>query len=352
MELKEIRERIDGIDREIVELLEQRMELAIRSEKFKDKIDDPEREKEVMARLEALNCDLVEANFRKKILRAIMDEGKRLQRQHGNLVAFQGEHGAYGETAARTMAPESVYVPCIEFADVFKGVEEGYFDLGTIPVENLLAGSVNQPNNLLIDTSLRVVGEVNVTVSHCLVAPKGTDYRSVRMVYSHPQALAQCHGFIARNKLEQRPYYDTAGAAKMIAKEAPFGAAAIASPLAAELYDLDVIKTDIEDEEGNFTRFLLLSRESFEGEGDKCSIVFATRHEAGALFSVLRLFAEAGVNLTRISSAPRRSDPGNYNFFCDFEGSDRDERIKGILSRISENTVHFNFLGCYPAAKR
>jgi len=351
MELKDLRERIDRIDRDIVELLDERMELAIRSEKFKERIDDPEREREIMARLEALNCDLVEAEFRKKILRSIMEEGKRLQREHGKLVAFQGEHGAYGEMAARRLSPESVYVPCIEFADVFKGVEEGYFDLGAIPVENLLAGSVSQPNNLLIDTKLRVSGEVNVDVNHCLVAPKGTDYRQVHMVYSHPQALAQCHGFIVRNKLEPRPYYDTAGAAKMIAKENPFGAAAIASRLAAEIYDLEVIKTGIEDDEGNFTRFLMISKEPYQDEGDKCSMVFATKHEAGALFSVLRLFSDAGINLTRIASAPRRSDPGNYNFFCDFEGSDRDGKVKAILSKISENTVHFNFLGCYPQAR-
>lgn len=351
MELKDIRKRIDKLDRDIVEILEERMEFSIRSEKFKDDIDDPSREKEVMARLEALNCDLVQADFRKRVLRTIMEEGKRLQKERGKLVAFQGEHGAYGEMASRAMAPGSVYIPCIEFTDVFKGVEEGYFDLGAVPVENLIAGSVSQPNNLLIDTSLRVVGEINVSVNHCLVAPRGTDYRSVHMVYSHPQALAQCHGFIARNKLEQRPYYDTAGAAKMIAKENPFGAAAIASSLAAELYDLDIIKTGIEDKEGNFTRFLMLSKEPYEGEGDKCSIIFATKHEAGALFSVLSLFADASVNLTRIASAPRPQDPGNYNFFCDFEGSDRDETIKDILSKISDNTVHFNFLGCYPRAR-
>ena len=351
MTLDDLREQIDRIDSDIVALLDKRMELSIRSEKFKDKVDDPRREAEVMARLEALNCDLVEAEFRKKILRSIMEEGKRLQREHGKLVAFQGEHGAYSEIASRKMSPESVYIPCLEFADVFAGVEGGYFDLGTVPVENLLAGSVNQPNNLLIDTDLRVVGEVNVPVNHCLVAPRGTDYRHVHMVYSHPQALAQCHGFIARNKLEARPFYDTAGAAKMIAKEAPFGAAAIASELAAELYDLDVIKREIEDEPGNFTRFLTIAKEPFKGDGDKCSIVFATKHESGALFSVLDLFAKAGVNLTRISSAPRRSDPGNYNFFCDFEGSDRDAKVKEILSKISDNTVHFNFLGCYKAAK-
>ncbi len=352
MELKKIRERIDGIDRGLFELIEERMELSVRTEKLKGEIDDPEREREVMARIESLGCDLVEKDFRKRLLRTIIDEGKRLQKEHGKLVAFQGEHGAYGEMAARRLSPAGVYIPCAEFADVFKGVEEGYFDLGAIPVENVLAGAVSQPNNLLIETKLRVVGEIDVAVNHCLVAPRGTDYRQVHMVYSHPQALAQCHDFIVRNKLEPRPYYDTAGAARMIAKETPFGAAAIASDLAAEIYDLDVIKRGIEDREGNSTRFLLISKNPHAGEGNKCSIVFATKHEAGALFTVLKLFSDAKINLTRISSAPRRSDKGNYDFFCDFEGSDKEARVKEILSQISKHAVHFNFLGCYKAAKR
>lgn len=352
MNLKEIRKRIDHIDRGIVELLEERMELAIRSEKFKDQVNDPEREKEVMARLEALNCDLVEAAFRQKILRMIMEEGKRLQADHGLLVAFQGEHGAYGEVASRQLAPGGVYIPCLEFPDVFRGVEEGFFDLGVIPVENSLEGSVTQPNELLIETDLKIVGEISVPIDHCLLAPEGTDYRQIRMVYSHPQALAQCRGFLSRNKLQPRPFYDTAGAAKMIAQDNPYGAAAIASALAAELYDLAIIKRGIADSNLNSTRFIMISREASRQEGDRCSVVFATKHEAGRLFAILRHFADSGINLTRIASAPRRQEPGNYNFFCDFEGSDRDAKVQEILARITEEAVHFNFLGCYPGTKK
>ncbi len=350
MDLSQIRRRIDKIDREIVGLLEERMELAVRSVKFKDKVDDPEREREVMAKLEALNCDLVQAKFRQALLRTIMEEGKRLQASHGDLVGFQGEHGAYGEVASRSLAPGGVYIPCPEFPDVFAGVEEGYFDLGVVPVENSLEGSVTQPNELLIDTRLKVVGEVSVPIDHCLVAPEGSDYRQIRMVYSHPQALAQCRGFLSRNKLEPRPYYDTAGAAKMIARDRPYGAAAIASALAAELYDLSVIKRGIADSSLNSTRFVMISQQAHPEAGNKCSLVFATRHEAGRLFAILKYFADSGINLTRIASSPRRQDPGNYNFFCDFEGSDREPKVKEILEKIEKEAVHFNFLGCYPAA--
>jgi len=351
MDLKDLRDRIDKIDREVVELLEERMELGIRSTKFKDSISDPKREDEVMQRLASLKCELVEAEFRKKVLRQIMDEGKRLQGSHGKLVAFQGEHGAYSEVASRGLVPGGVYIPCLEFADVFRGVSDGSFDVGIVPVENSLEGSVTQSNELLIDTELRISGEVRVPIKHCLVAPHGTDYRDVHIVYSHPQALGQCRGFVSRNKLSPRPFYDTAGAAKMIAKERPYGAAAIASELAAELYDLATIKRGIADSEENSTRFVMLSKQPARAPGDKCSLIFATKHEAGRLYSILRHFADAGINLTRIASAPRRQDPGNYNFFCDFEGSDTDEKIKGILKRIEDEAVHYNFLGCYTAMK-
>jgi prephenate dehydratase len=139
--------------------------------------------------------------------------------------------------AARQLVPKGAYIPCLEFIDVFRGVEEGYFDLGVLPVENSLEGAVTQVNDLLTTTALKVIGEVKVSVSHCLLATEATDYREIRQVFSHPQALAQCRNFLMRNKLEARPYYDTAGAAKMLARENPRAAAAIASSLCAELYD-------------------------------------------------------------------------------------------------------------------
>ena len=264
-------------------------------------------------------------------------------------MAFQGEHGAYGEVASRQLVPSGAYIPCLEFVDVFRGVEEGYLDLGVVPVENSLEGAVTQVNDLLTTTDLNVIGEIKVPVNHCLLATRGTDYREIRVVYSHPQALAQCRGFLLRNNLEPHPFYDTAGAAKMLAREHPKAAAAIASDLCAELYDLDVIKAGIEDGASNSTRFLLLSREPHTGKGDKTSIIFAVPHEAGKLYDVLRLFAETKINLTRIASMPLRSDPSNYSFFLDFEGSRQDDTIKTVLDKVAELTIGMKCLGSYPA---
>jgi prephenate dehydratase len=350
MKLNEISSKINKIDRELLVLLQERMGLALRSKKFQDSSDDDQTEENVLERVNRLNLDLIKSPFSRQLLKTIIDESKRLQDEDRRLVAFQGEHGAYGEVASRKLVPDGAYIPCLEFIDVFRGVEEGQFDLGVVPVENSLEGAVTQVNDLLTTTDLKVIGEVKVVVKHCLLATEATDYREIRVVYSHPQALAQCRDFLMRNKLEPRPYYDTAGAAKMLARENPKAAAAIASALCGELYDLEIIKEGIEDGPSNSTRFLLLSREASVEKRDKTSIIFAVAHEAGQLYGVLQLFAEAKINLTRISSMPLRSDPSNYSFFLDFEGSEEDANVARVLERMSKMTISLKNLGSYPAS--
>ena len=349
MKLQQIRTQIDRIDRELLVLLQERMGLALRSKKFKKTIADPAREKEMLARIERMNLDLLERSFQQQLLKTIISESKRLQAEDRPLVAFQGEHGAYGEVASRKLVPGGAYIPCMEFIDVFRGVEEKSLDLGVVPVENSLEGAVTQVNDLLTTTRLKVIGEVKVPVNHCLLATEATDYRDIRVVYSHPQALAQCRGFLLRNKLEPRPYYDTAGAAKMLARENPRAAAVIASSLSAKLYNLEIIKEKIEDGPSNSTRFLLISRTADENGGDKTSIIFVTPHKAGSLYGVLKLFADSNINLTRIASMPLRTEPSNYSFFLDFEGSEKDEAVSDVLRKMEKLTLSFKFLGSYPA---
>ena len=340
MKLEDIRKKIDKIDRELLVLLQERMGMALRSKKFKTEVADPHREEAVLTRAERLNLDLVERSFTRQLLKTIIEESKRLQEEDRRLVAFQGEHGAYGEVASRLLVPGGAFIPCLEFADVFRGVEEGYLDLGVVPVENSLEGAGTQVNDLLTTVNLRVIGEARIPVRHCLLATEATDYREIRLVYSHPQALAQCRNFLMRNKLEARPYYDTAGAAKMLARENPRAAAAIASTLCAELYDLEIIKEGIEDGPANTTRFLLLARDPFEGQGEKTSIIFATPHEAGRLYAVLRLFAENEINFL---------DPSNYCFFLDLEGSKKERKAAEVLKNMKKLTISLKILGSYPA---
>ncbi len=349
MKLDDIRRKIDKIDRELLVLLQERMGLAIQAKKFKAKVADPKREKVVLARAERMNLALVESSFARQLLGTIIQESKRLQKENRQLVAFQGEHGAYGEVASRRLAPGMAFIPCLEFIDVFRGVQEAHFDLGVVPVENSLEGAVTQVNDLLTTTDLKVIGEVKVPVNHCLLAPQETNLSEIRVVYSHPQALAQCNRFLLERRIEPRPYYDTAGAAKMLARENPRAAGAIASSLCAELYDLNILSRGIEDGAANHTRFLLLSREAYVGHGSKTSIIFATAHEAGRLYNVLRLFAEGNINLTRIASMPVRSDPGKYSFFLDFEGDIQDPPVASVMQRLEQMAIPIKCLGSYPA---
>lgn len=345
MSLEEIRKNIDSIDSQIMQLLNNRMEQVLLAKKFKTEIEDNEREKEVLDRIGQNSTGLINAEFMEKVYVEIIKESKRLQQNNFEVIAFQGEHGAYGEVASREWNRDLIPFPCNTFAEVFDGVQSGRYEYGIVPVENTLGGSVAQVNQLLINTDLHVVGAVELLVHHCLLALPGTDHREIRTIYSHPQALSQCRQFLLRNKLEPVQYSDTAGAAKMLAEKRPKRAAAIASKLAANLYHLEIIKEKIEDLDRNMTRFLVLSREENREKGDKCSIVFATEHKAGTLFSVLHSFAKKSISLTRIESIP--NEPGNYAFFLDFEGSNKNDKVVEALNDVKKITTNFKFMGCY-----
>jgi prephenate dehydratase/chorismate mutase/prephenate dehydratase len=349
MDLTAVRDKINRIDYEIVKLLNERLELSVRTKKLKRRVVDPGREKEVMENISRFSHGLVEKEFTKKLFLQVIAESRRVQGLNLHLVGFQGEHGANCDLAITKFDPQLIPIPCRQFVDVLEGVQKGKFELGVLPVENSLEGAVTEVNDLLIysETDVKIVGEIRLPVNHCLLATPDTDYREIQLVYSHPQALAQCRGFLQRNKLEARPFYDTAGAAKMLSISRPNGAAAIASNLCAELYNLQVIKENIQDESSNFTRFIVVAKTSANGSGNKCSIIFSTKHEAGALFSVLKLFSDADINLTRIESRPFRSDPGNYAFLLDFKGSYNDRGVKDILNQVKARADLFKFLGCY-----
>jgi len=345
MSLEEIRKNIDSLDSQILLLLNNRMEQVLIAKKFKTEIEDNKREKEVFDKIRGNSNGLINAEFLEKIYTEIIKESKRLQQNNFQLIAFQGEHGAYGEVASREWNRDLIPFPCNTFAEVFDGVQSGLYEYGIVPVENTLGGAVGQVNHLLIDTDLHVVGAVELLVHHCLLALPGTDHREIRTIYSHPQALSQCRQFLSRNKLEPVQYSDTAGAAKMLAEKRPKRTAALASKLSAKLYNLEIMKENVEDLDRNMTRFLVLSREENREEGDKCSIVFATEHKAGTLFSVLHVFARKNISLTRIESIP--NEPGDYAFFLDFEGSNKNDKVVEAFEEVKKITTSFKLMGCY-----
>jgi prephenate dehydratase len=163
--------------------------------------------------------------------------------------------------------------------------------------------------------------------------------------------LSQCQGYLARRKVEGRPYYDSGAAARMLMRERPEASAVVAPRFAAGFYNLSVVEDGIEDYPGNFTRFLVLSKDAGQQDGSKCSVVFMTDNRVGALFEILREFADIGINLTRLESVPNRGDPGSYSFFLDFDSSIREPRVRDALERVRQKTRIYRFLGCYPAAE-
>ena len=349
MSLNKIRSSIDLIDAKLLKLLNERMGMALMAKKFKSTIEDPDREAEILERLRNNTTSLINSAFIEKLYKEILSESKNLQKKDFDLIAFQGEHGAFGEVASLAWDSNLIPVACPGFADIFEGVQSGLYNYGIVPVENRLEGVVGQVNQLFIQSDVYVVGAVELPIHLCLLVLPETDHREIRVVYSHPQALAQCRQFLTRNKLEPLQYHGTAGAAKMLAESTPKASAAIASKLSAALYNLEIIKEDIEDHGRNITRFLVLSnRENQEG-GDKCSVVFSTAHKAGTLFKVLEVFAKANINLTRIESMPTHS--GDYVFFVDFMGSNKDEEIVEALKAAEALTSSYRLMGCYKEIK-
>jgi prephenate dehydratase len=235
---------------------------------------------------------------------------------------------------------------------MFDAVHNGRATQIMLPVENSLAGMVIPAYDMLVDHDLRVQAEVIVRVEHCLMAPAGTHLNEITHVMSHHQALAQCENNIRRQGLIPVDHYDTAGAARDLANKPQSSMAAIASALAAETYNLEILVHNFEDMDFNFTRFFVLGKlDPPRQEPCKTSIIFTTRHVPGALYTVLGELADRGINLTKIESRPRRNRPWHYRFFVDFEGHEDDEVVQEAMLGILKQSSFLQVLGSYPLAK-
>jgi len=224
---------------------------------------------------------------------------------------------------------------------------------GVIPVENSLEGSISRSYDLMLESGLHVCGETEVRVIHCLIASPDAGLDTVKKVYSHPQALAQCRNFLKHLNATLIPSYDTAGSVKMIKEQGLTDSAAIASARAAEIYSMKVIAREIEDNPHNFTRFFILAREDSPPSGnDKTSIVFSTKNQPGALYEALGELSRRSINLTKLESRPTRQKPWQYNFYLDFDGHREDAAAREALADVEKLTIFLKVLGSYPKAKR
>jgi chorismate mutase/prephenate dehydratase len=267
-------------------------------------------------------------------------------------IAFQGEIGAYSELAVYKHFGSNVQVkPCTLFSDVFRSVDIGEVDYGVVPVENSIEGSVNQVYDLFMEYDLKVCGEVILKIEHCLIANLNATLDSIKVVYSHPQALGQCISFLERSGYKPIPTYDTAGSVKLIKEQGVTDAAAIASERAAQIYGMKILKRNISDNPDNYTRFFVLSKNEAPPSGnDKTSIIFSVKHIPGALYKALEEFASREINLTKIESRPTKRKPWEYNFYLDFEGHWTEPRYKEALEGLRDKTVFIKILGSYPKA--
>ncbi|MBI2852700.1 MAG: prephenate dehydratase [Chloroflexi bacterium] len=355
MSIEDLRKRIDEIDAQVVGLVAERMRVAgqIGEEKKKEgrQITDNERERLVIERVKSIALhEKIDPQDIESLYRLLMTISRNVQ---GMTVAFQGELGAYSEGAAFQFFGHSVSVkPCETLDEVFRRVEVGEVQYGIVPIENSLEGSISRVYDLLLDSSLRVCGETEFRVSHCLIAKPGVKLDSIRRVYSHPQALGQCQAYLRHMNFEIIPSYDTAGSVKMIKEKGITDGAAIASARSAEIYGMEILAREIEDNPNNFTRFFILAKEDSPPTGnDKTSIVFAVKHRPGALYEFLKDLAERKINLTKIESRPTRQKPWEYNFYLDFEGHRLDEAPSKALEHLKDSVIFLKVLGSYPRAR-
>ena len=275
-------------------------------------------------------------------------------------VAFQGELGAFSQQAIRQLlGSRAEPAPYQRFDQVFAALRGKKVAAAVLPIENTLHGSVHENYDLLLRYDFEITAETSVRIVHNLIAPPGVTFERVRKVYSHPVALNQCLDFFRRNKrVERVTFYDTAGSVKMIMKERPTDAAAIASELAAKIYGGKILRREIEDDRQNFTRFFLLEPpgskpRTLRGAAKnpwKTSLVFSTKNIPGALFRALSALALRDLNLVKIESRPLRGKPWEYLFYLDLLGRSSDPAVQKALGHLEELADFLRVLGTYRVA--
>jgi prephenate dehydratase len=266
-------------------------------------------------------------------------------------IAFQGEHGAYGEEAVRALyGPAVETVPVLTFRAVFESVADGRVNGGVVPVESTLGGPVAETVDLLLEHDLPITGELSLRIRHCLLAPAGRTLDGIERVLSHPQALAQCAGYLRRRGITAIPETNTAIAARKVAEEAPPRTGAIASRMAGELYGLAVLDVGVEDSPDNHTRFLILGQEPERAWARrKTALAFTVQNAPGALYRVLGAFSARGLDVARLESRPQRR-AWEYVWCMDVEGSLTEARVREAVEAAQASCITLRVLGSYGVA--
>ncbi len=367
------RTEIDAIDSEILRLLNRRAEIALEVGEVKTVVDtslcDPKRETEVLDRLTSENAGPLDERSVVNIFQRIIDESLNLQQrtyrkplesaeeatdlshlEATSRVAFQGGHGSFSEAATLGIMGEKwTTVPCRTFEDLYKSIDVGAADYILAPLENSLVGSVHRCYDLLLQSSLSIVGEIVLPISHFLIACPEATFESIKTVESHPVALAQCERFFAGHPhLKGLAADDTAGSVKLTVESGDVTRAAIGGRRAAEIYGGKILREHIEDHTENYTRFALLSQNPDDSnKGNKISLVVRLKNQPGALHNALRPFVRRGIDLQKIESRPIKGAPSQVNFYLDVQAPANESEMRGALEDVREQAVEVRNLGRY-----
>ncbi len=353
-QLKQLRDQIDAIDDQLLQLVNQRAGLAQQVGKIKKSgiIYRPEREAQILSRMKQHNPGPISNEHIQHLFTEIMSLCRALEKPMS--VAYLGPSGTFSEEAALKRFGSAISeIPCDSIDDVFRAVESDTAHYGVVPVENSTEGAVGRTMDLLLQTPLSICGEIQLPVHQFLMAQQ-TDLAHIRKIYSHPQSLAQCHHWLTTN-LPHLPSSalihaaSNAEAARQTAADKQ--AAAIAGQRAAELFGLTICAENIEDDPKNTTRFLVIGKQLVDVSGkDKTSLIVSTGNRSGAIYALLEPLAQHGVSMSRLESRPSRTGLWQYVFFIDLEGHQRDDNVAAALAALREKAAFLKILGSYPAS--
>lgn len=351
--LTQLRNDIDALDKQLIELISDRARLAQAVAEVKNESPEPptfyrpEREAQILRKIIEQNKGPLSEEEMARLFREIMSACLALEQQLD--IAYLGPEGTFTQSAALKHFGHSVNTTAFGTIDqVFREVESGASQYGVVPVENSIEGVVNHTLDMLNHSTLSICGEVELRIHHHLLS-KNEDLNDITVIYAHQQALAQCRSWLDThlNKAERMAVSSNAEAARIASSEQHV--AAIASNAAGDLYQLNILANNIEDHPDNTTRFLVIGKEHCRASGnDKTSLIFSTPNKPGALHKMLSCFAENGVSMTRIESRPSRREMWDYVFFVDIEGHADDAPVKKALLDLEEHAAMVKLLGSYP----
>lgn len=375
MDLLELRKQIDAIDKNIVSLYEQRMEISKQVAEYKietgKKVFDKEREEQKIATVKALTHNDFNSHGIEELFEQIMSMSRKLQYQmlteRGSLgrlpfigvdelgtkkarVVFPGAEGAYTQAAMQEFFGEEINSFHVEtFRDAMVAIDEGSADFAVLPIENSTAGIVNEIYDMLVEFENYIVGEQIIKIEHCLMALPGTKMEDIKTVYSHPQSLMQSAGYLREHPgWQQISMTNNAFAAIKVAEGNDKSQAAIASEYAAKTYGLEVLEKGVNDLKNNSTRFIVVTNQKiFKKDANKISICFEVDNESGALYHMLSHFIYNNLNLNKIESRPLEGRTWEYRFFIDFDGNLADSAVKNALRGLRDEARNMKILGNY-----